>query len=217
MSSSGRSRSERSSSKRAREKEDHPPNTNKQPRSRGANGKNKKKSSPALDHEESAADDRYKEALTEQESQLKQKDEEIRRMKAQLESMKKEQEEIARREDVQGGRRWARRSLMNKLPGAHEEVVRHAKWFLKRDKFPPPGYHVYSEMDKTLCQQIMRNIAGGKPRKWTKEEYWGAVVDAWKYQLQMRRNIGLQKQKALEIGKLRAPWWAAAGGCGVRV
>lgn len=99
-----------------------------------------------------------------------------------------------------GGRRWKSRMVVNEHPKVHAIVVRFAKDYLKVDKFPPEQFHIYSEKTNTICGQLIKRM-GGFPEEENKLEYWNMVLDAWKYQLQMRRNTGLQRQKQAMVGK----------------
>lgn len=208
MPSTTSTRGTRSGKRRSGGKEDEEPNEESK-RARTDGKKKKKGGKKALGDGGEVPDESMEEKLQEYEKALKAQEKEMKEQKAQMEecitkyeNLVHETSQKTRHIEAQGGRRWARRTLMSSLPGVHEQVVKYAKWFLKKDKFPPEGYHIYSETPNTVCNGIMRKVLADKPQGWTKREYWVVVLDAWKYQLQMRRNIGLQRQKALEVGEL---------------
>lgn len=206
MPSTTETRGSRALKRRSGGKEDDEPNQEgKRSRTDGKKKKSGKKA--AVDCVDDEREDtqkqmeEYKRALATQNQKLEETTAQMEEFMSKYENLVSENSQKTRYVQAQGGRRWARRTLMNTLPGVHEQVVKYAKWFLKKDKFPPEGYHIYSETPKTVCNSIMKRVQASKPDTWTNQEYWVVVLDAWKYQLQMRRNIGLQRQKALEVGE----------------
>lgn len=137
------------------------------------------------------------------ENDMKEKDERVKLLENRNRGLQASLDKEGEGATTGGKSRWKSRFVLNEHPKVHAIVVRFAKEYLRVDKFPPDKFHIYSEKENTICGQLIRRM-GGFPEEENKLEYWGMVLDAWKYQLQMRRNTGLQRQKSAMIGKVHA-------------
>lgn len=112
----------------------------------------------------------------------------------------------ARKKHAQGKGRWRMRRLNGEHLGAQQVINKTVKdHIFNYCKYLPNDWEYYSDEKETVCGLIMEQVT--VPTGHLKEDYWAThLVHATSYKMQILRNQGREKMRAVFEGK-RVKFW----------